>query len=92
MEPDIRLAALIGYESDEWPAIARAAGASIISPHYSTVTAARVRNAHDEGIRVNVWTVNDPSDWVRLAKFGVDTIITDDPAAAVGYFGRGRIG
>ena len=86
IEPDIPVAALIGYGSDEWPSIARAANASIISPHYSTVTGARVRNAHDAGIRVNTWTVNDPADWDRLAAIGVDTIITDDPAAAVKYF------
>jgi glycerophosphoryl diester phosphodiesterase len=88
IEPGIRLAALIGYESDEWPAIAYAAKASTISPHYSTVTAARVRRAHDAGIRVNAWTVNQPADWDRLAAIGVDTIITDDPAAAVDHFGR----
>ena len=86
IEPTIRLAALIGYESDEWPAIADAANASIISPHYLTVTAARVRNAHDAGIRVNAWTVNDPKDWDKLSALGVDTIITDDPAAAVSHF------
>ncbi len=89
VEPVIPLAALIGYESDEWAAIARAAEASIISPHYSTVTAGRVTNAHRAGIRVNAWTVNDPADWDRLAALGVDTIITDDPAAAVRYWTEG---
>ena len=86
IEPNIRLAALIGYDTDEWPAIASEAKASIISPHFSTVTAARVRNAHDAGIRVNTWTVNQPKDWDKLARLEVDTIITDDPAEAVNHF------
>ena len=88
LDPDIPLAALIGCQSDAWPSIARAANASIVSPHASTVTGERVRKAHDAGIRVSVWTVNQPKDWDRLAALGVDAIITDDPAAAVTYFSR----
>jgi hypothetical protein len=29
---------------------------------------------------VTCWTVNDPSDAQRLVAFGVDALITDDPA------------
>jgi glycerophosphoryl diester phosphodiesterase len=83
---EIPLAALIAYGSDEWVTIARSAGASIISPHVSTVNEERVARAHDGGIGVSVWTVNDPREWERLATMGVDAIITDDPAAAVRYF------
>jgi glycerophosphoryl diester phosphodiesterase len=83
IEPDVPLAALIDYDSNEWVFIALAAGASIISPHYSSVTAQRVRSAHDAGLQVSVWTVNDPADWDRMAALGVDTVITDDPCAAV---------
>jgi glycerophosphoryl diester phosphodiesterase len=88
IQPNLPLAALIGYPSDAWPSIASAANASIISPHYSTVTAERVRSAHDTGIRVSVWTVDDPGDWDRMAALGVDTIITNDPGGAVRYFSR----
>lgn len=83
IEPEIPLAALIDYDSEAWAFIALAAGASIISPHYSTVTADRVSAAHDAEIGVSTWTVNQPADWDRMASFGVDTIITDDPCAAV---------
>jgi glycerophosphoryl diester phosphodiesterase len=86
LAPEIPLAALIDYSSDEWPAIARDAHAAIISPHHSTVTAERVARAHEAGIRVSVWTANDPRDWDRLAALRVDAIITDDPAAAVRHF------
>ncbi len=87
IEPEVPLAALIAYASDDWVGIARAAGASVLSPLHSTVTAERVKKAHDAGIRVSVWTVNGPAAWDRLASLGVDTIITDDPCAAVRHFG-----
>ncbi len=74
----IPLAALIADASDEWVAIARSAKASIISPHYSTVTAERVAHAHQAGMRVSVWSVNDPRDWAQLSALGVDAIITDN--------------
>ncbi len=91
VEPEIPLAALIepslvDASGDEWPSIARAAQASIVSPYYSTVTSERVRNAHDAGVLISAWTVNDPRDWDRMAALGVDTIITDDPCAAVRHF------
>ena len=88
VDPEIPLAALIEYASDDWAGIARAAGASIISPLHTTATAGRVTRAHDARIRVSAWTVNEPHDWQRLAGIGVDTIITNDPCAAVRYFSQ----
>lgn len=38
--------------------------------------------AHDAGLAVNVWTVNDPAEVQRLARAGVDAIITDVPDVA----------
>ena len=85
--PEITLAALIeSRNTRDWTDIANAAGASIISPHYSAATQEKVARAHASGIGVSVWTVNDPADWRRMADVGVDFIITNDPAAAVRYF------
>lgn len=89
LEPDVPMAALIEYASDDWAGIARAASASIISPHVSSVTGARVTAAHEAGIAVSAWTVNRPADWDRMAGLGVDAIITDDPGAAMAHFGGG---
>ncbi len=38
-----------------------------------------VENAHEEGVAVNVWTVNDRATMIRLIAAGVDGIITDFP-------------
>ena len=37
-----------------------------------------VARAHDEGVRVNVWTVNDVEQLVTLRDAGTDAVISDD--------------
>ncbi|MFO7548422.1 MAG: glycerophosphodiester phosphodiesterase [Acidimicrobiia bacterium] len=41
----------------------------------------RIAVAHDAGLAVGVWTVNDPVEARRLVEAGADGIVTDDPAA-----------
>ena len=45
--------------------------------------------AHEAGVEVNVWTVNDHDELARLAAAGVDALITDVPAVALAALGRG---
>ena len=35
--------------------------------------------AHNLGLKVNVWTVNDPKMMLAMIDYGVDGIITDRP-------------
>lgn len=42
-----------------------------------------VRHAHEAGLPVKVWTVNDADDMRRLLSWGVDAIISDRPDVAV---------
>jgi len=46
--------------------------------------------AHAAGVRVNVWTVDEPGDITALAKVGVDAIITNVPDVALAVLQRGR--
>ena len=47
-------------------------------PHFSRVDKEIVDFAHANGLRVNVWTVNDSNTMRNLIQLGVDGIITDD--------------
>ncbi len=48
------------------------------------VDARFVEVAHDEGLAVHVWTVEEESEMRELCGLGVDGIITDRPSALVG--------
>jgi glycerophosphoryl diester phosphodiesterase len=39
--------------------------------------------AHDNGVRVNVWTVDKPEDIRALARAGVDAVVTNVPDVAL---------
>jgi glycerophosphoryl diester phosphodiesterase len=61
------------------PRLIKAAGGSIWSPYYRDIDAAKVKEAHDLGLLVKVWTVNRPAEMGALIDLGVDGIITDYP-------------
>jgi len=59
------------------------------APHYSLVTPDLMRTLHQAGIPVVTWTVNDPSDMLRLIAMGLgalpgDGMISDYPDRLVG--------
>ncbi|MBO6560758.1 MAG: glycerophosphodiester phosphodiesterase [Nisaea sp.] len=60
----------------------KAAGCAVWSPYYRNVTKDAVDAAHDEGLTVVVWTVNETADMKRMVELGVDGIITDYPDRA----------
>lgn len=52
---------------------------NIYSPHYKLVSSEMLKNAHEKGIKVIPWTVNETKTMLKLIKMGVDGIITDYP-------------
>jgi glycerophosphoryl diester phosphodiesterase len=86
--PAMRLSALYEGSPRDFDAIAKEAGAGIVSPQYRLVTKEQVDKAHAAGVQVVAWTANTPDDWKKLIAAGVDAIITDDPAELIAYLKR----
>jgi glycerophosphoryl diester phosphodiesterase len=61
-----------------------ARGAGVWSPSFRTLDAGNVAAAHDAGLLVLPWTVNDAAEMQRLIGLGVDGLITDRPDLAQG--------
>ena len=58
-------------------AYAKAMGMDFYHPDGSTLTEEVVKECHAQGIRVNVWTVDDMALLKRVIRWGVDGIITN---------------
>jgi glycerophosphoryl diester phosphodiesterase len=67
----------LGYASfaEELEAVAVNPGDEFVSPEYVT-------DAHQRGMSVYVWTVNDPEEIERMHEIGVDGIFTNYPDVA----------
>jgi glycerophosphoryl diester phosphodiesterase len=62
---------------------ALAAGADEIALHYRLADDRTVESAHSAGLKVVVWTVDDPAWVVRARNLGVHALITNDLAAMI---------
>lgn len=83
LAPKLRLVLLTSDNHIDYVAAARAEHAYAISPDYEWITADDVKSLHAHKVKVIPWTVDDPSAWTRMMDYGVDGIITDDPAALI---------
>lgn len=61
----------------------RAGGHQALHPQHLAVNGELCRTAHDRGVAVNTWTVDDPERMVWLVEAGVDAIITNRPEVGV---------
>lgn len=59
---------------------ARRLGAVSFHPHWMLVSADVVQAAHERGLQVLTWTVNDIDVMCDLLRLGIDGIISDHPA------------
>jgi glycerophosphoryl diester phosphodiesterase len=66
----------------DYPSVAhmvKAAGGTVWAPNFNSIDAASVKQAHEQGLQLIPWTVNEPADMRRLIDWGVDGIISDYP-------------
>ncbi len=94
LEPNIKLGLLLSEDLVRVRQIKRKILKAVdnefyaIHPHYNRVDKEIVDFAHDNDLKVNVWTVNDKDVMERLIEIGVDGIITDDISMANELLGR----
>ena len=80
-----------GHDIDEHgsvPKLVKAAGCAVWSPYHRDLNGQALREAHELGLKVVVWTVNEAADMRALTDLGVDGIITDYPDRAREALGR----
>ena len=76
------LRALISEElPEDWQKLAARLGLEALHLNKDIVTPGIVEAIPSAGLRVRVWTVNEPADMKRMIDSGVDTVITDVPEA-----------
>ena len=76
--PEIATVYLTEVTTSE-PAQLHAAGAKIWSPDFRGITPYVMGEARRLGLRVVVWTANEPADIAQMIQAGVDGIISDYP-------------
>ena len=63
----------------ELPRLIASLGGRAWHPYYRDISKKMIDISHEENLAVNVWTVNDEDDMLKMIKYGVDGIITDYP-------------
>lgn len=72
------------------PQVLSAMGAAGFDYHYNVIYKHPewVKQAHDLGMKVNVWTVNNPDDIQKMIDLNVDFITTDEPLLVEEMLGK----
>jgi glycerophosphoryl diester phosphodiesterase len=83
--PNVRIGALLEGIPLDYSNFASALGAYSVHLSHQFVNREFVEHAHDNGLKVLVYTVNDFSVLDKMRGLGVDGIFTDYPGEAVAY-------
>ena len=67
------------FEKYELPKIITSQGGKALHPYHKDITKKLVDISHQEDLPVNVWTVNEENDMLKMIEYGVDGIMTDYP-------------
>jgi len=83
--PEIPVAILADTGKKGWlsrSSVLRGLSSKFVHPYFTDVDKEFIDHQHKLRRKVNVWTVNDPADILRMADLKVDGIITDNPLLA----------
>lgn len=87
LAPEIPVGALLCGVPLDWAGCALELGAATLNLSSEFVDPRLIADAHAHGIRVYVYTVNDPAEMRRLRDMGVDGVFTDYPDRALALAG-----
>ena len=89
LEPRLKLASLIlGIRKNKSIREAKKQDYYAIHPLHRLASSKFVRKAHENGIKINAWTVDSEKRMKKLIKRGIDGLITNDVEAAKKVLGR----
>ena len=91
MDPQIKLGVLISGPTVDAVGVAVALGAYSVHFPLKSIDRGLVDDAHSRGLRVFVFTVNDPDDIRRMDGLGVDGVFTNYPERVLSHQNRGEI-
>jgi glycerophosphoryl diester phosphodiesterase len=79
LDHQIKIGALIFHEPDELAQFAVEMDAYSVNPWVMTMSEPFVKDAHERGLKVFVYTVNEKEDIERMREWGVDAIFSNYP-------------
>ncbi len=79
LNPKIAMGILITEQEFNYAQITKELSAKSMIPEYLLVNEKYVNDAHESGLQVMVWTVNENNDIARMKLMGVDGIISNFP-------------
>lgn len=82
-DPAWRTSFLVDEWSDDLAEVCEELQVSDVSPRFSVLNADKCAYLLENGLKIHAWTPNTPSHWQYLHEWGVETLITDEPAKAV---------
>jgi glycerophosphoryl diester phosphodiesterase len=80
--PSIKIGALTANKPIEYARFAQELGAYSVNAEVSFVDQAFIIDAHNRGLKIFVYTVDEPEDLLRLQAWGVDGVFSNGPAKA----------
>lgn len=80
--PSIKIGALTANNPIEYARFAEELGAYSVNADVSFVDQAFIIDAHNRGLKIFVYTVDEPEDLLRLQAWGVDGVFSNGPAKA----------